>query len=84
LPLAKIAINNRDATTTGVSPFFLSHGYHIEPLDLHGDLTKGNDQQSPIAKADAIVRKLKDAQEWAQSAMATAQQVMEEVTNRRY
>ena len=32
LPMAELAINNRDTTSTGVSPFFLSHSYHIEPL----------------------------------------------------
>jgi len=83
LPLAEIAINDRDATSTGVSPFFLQHGYHIEPLDLQVDLTEEVTRQSPVQQADAIVRKLKDAREWAQSAMASAQQVMEEITNRR-
>ena len=28
LPMAKLAINNQDAASTGVSPFFLDHGYH--------------------------------------------------------
>jgi transposase InsO family protein len=32
LPHTELAINNRDATSIGVSPFFLSHGYHIEPV----------------------------------------------------
>jgi len=82
LPSAEVAINDRDAASTGVSPFFLQHGYHIEPLDLWVDLTEEVVRQSPIQQADAIVRKLKDAREWAQSAMASAQQVMEEVTNR--
>jgi hypothetical protein len=45
---------------------------------LEEDVTK-----SAIQKADRIVRKLKEVQDWAQSAMATAQQTMEEVTNRR-
>jgi hypothetical protein len=52
-------------------------------LDLQVDYARDAVQQSPIQKADAIVRKLKDAGEWAQSAMAAAQQVMEEVANRR-
>ena len=83
MPLAEIAINDRDATSTGVSPFFLQHSYHIKPLDLQVDLTEEVTRQSPVQQADAIVRKLKDAREWAQSAMASAQQVMEEITNRR-
>ncbi|RAL59221.1 hypothetical protein DID88_006676 [Monilinia fructigena] len=83
LPLAELAINNRTATATKVSPFFLEHGYHAEPLDIQYDLANQKESFSPIQKADAIVRKLKDVQEWAQSAMATAQQTMEDITNRR-
>ena len=32
LLMAELVVNNRDAHSTGVSPFFLSHGYHVEPL----------------------------------------------------
>ena len=34
MPAAELAINNRDASSTGVSPFFLMHGYHVELLVL--------------------------------------------------
>lgn len=83
LPLAELAINNRTAATTKVSPFFLEHGYHAEPLDIAYDTLYEGDALSPIQKADKMVRKLKDVHEWAQSAMATAQQAMEDTTNRR-
>lgn len=83
LPSAEIAINNRDAASTGVSPFFLQHGYHIDPLNLHADLSDNMMRDSPIQQADRIVQKLKNARQWAEAAMAAAQQVMEEVTNRR-
>jgi hypothetical protein len=83
LPFAELAINNRTAAATKVSPFFLEHGYHAEPLDIQHELSDEATPRSPIQKADAIVRKLKEVQEWAQSAMATAQQTMEDVTNRR-
>jgi RNase H-like domain found in reverse transcriptase/Reverse transcriptase (RNA-dependent DNA polymerase)/Integrase zinc binding domain/Chromo (CHRromatin Organisation MOdifier) domain len=82
LPSAELAINGRDAAATGVSPFFLTHGWHMEPLDLYVERANTAVRQSPIAQAETILRKLHDAREWAQSAMATAQQVMEEVTNR--
>jgi Integrase zinc binding domain/Chromo (CHRromatin Organisation MOdifier) domain len=83
LPLAELAINNRTATATKVSPFFLEHGYHAEPLDIQHNLSYKDDPKSPIQKADAIVQKMKDVREWAQSAMATAQQTMEDYTNQR-
>ena len=38
LSSAQIAINGRDAASTGVSPFFLQHGYHINPLNLQEEI----------------------------------------------
>jgi hypothetical protein len=32
MALAELAINNHDIIAIGVSPFFLSHGYYIEPV----------------------------------------------------
>ena len=80
LPSAEIAINGKDATSTGVSPFFLEHGYHVNPLDITEDLPEPV-RDSPIAKADRIVRKLQAARDWAQSAMTHAQQAQENATN---
>lgn len=82
LSIAELAINNRDAASTGVSPFFLTHGYHCEPLQLHGDLRPIQSTKSPAKIGEDIVRKLQDAREWAQSAMAVAQQAQEDATNK--
>jgi hypothetical protein len=81
LPSAELAINGKDAASTGVSPFFLEHGYHINPFSIQEELSEAV-RNSPVAIADRIVRKLQDAREWAQSAMTHAQQVQEEATNR--
>jgi hypothetical protein len=83
LPSAQIAIMGRDAASTGVSPFFLEHGWHVEPLDLQLEPTRRTTGPSPIQRADAIVQKLQTAREWAQVSMAAAQQRQEEATNRR-
>ena len=82
LASAELAINNRDATSTGVSPFFLVHGYHIEPLQLEEEPQRLEIAQSPVQIADKIVRKLQDSREWAQTSMAIAQQEQEDATNR--
>jgi transposase InsO family protein len=83
LPMAELAINGRDAASTGVSPFFLSHGYHVEPLDLEEEIpAHTGHKKSPIQQAETVVRKILDAKEWAESAMAEAQQTQEENTNR--
>jgi hypothetical protein len=82
LAVAQLSINNREAASTGVSPFFLTHGYNIDVVQLEGELRPYADTESPVQKADNIVRRLRDASQWAQAAMATAQQVQEEQANR--
>jgi hypothetical protein len=81
LPSAELAINNRDATSTGVSPFFLSHGYHVEPFAFETEDLRPTGK-SPIQIGEGILHKLREARNWAQAAMATAQQQQEEFANR--
>ena len=47
LPVTELAINNRDSLSTGVGPFFLSHGYHMDLLEVTDDLRTGVNR-SPI------------------------------------
>ena len=37
MPMAELAINNHDSRSIGVSPFFLTHGYHVSPIQLDDD-----------------------------------------------
>jgi transposase InsO family protein len=84
LACAELAINNREASATGVNPFFLMLGYHVEPIQIDVETLHRNEKAvSPIQKADNIIKKLKDAQDVAQSAIAVAQQMMEAQTNRK-
>jgi hypothetical protein len=78
-----LAINNRVATSTGLSPFFMTHGYDLDILNL----TRGEDNlrtsgNSPIARGEAFVARLKEATMFAQAAMAAAQEQQEEYANR--
>lgn len=84
LPVVEFAINGKDSSTTGTSPFFLSHGYHVEPLQLSEELQQPSesDASSPLLQADAIVTKIKATTEWVQSAMAEVQQEQERLANR--
>jgi hypothetical protein len=34
LPIVAVVINNHDAALTGISPFFFTHGYHVNPIGL--------------------------------------------------
>lgn len=79
---AELAINNRDAASTGISPFFLTHGYYVEPLDITSSLSDNNRRSSPILEADKMIRQLTEARQYAETAIAIAQQQQEENTNR--
>ena len=84
IPVAEYALNGREATSTGVSPFFLGHGYNASPFDLSGEVrtTATETSRSPIVRGEAIVHKIQQAQEWAQMSMAAAQQDQETQANR--
>jgi hypothetical protein len=84
LPYAQAAVSSRDATSTGVSPFLLSHGYHPrlgDDITLPDDLPKI--PRNPQQAAQSILRKIRDTTEFAQVTMAAAQQRQEDITNRR-
>ena len=82
LPSAMLAINNRD-TVLGMSPFFMTHGYHAEPIQQ----TEPEGTQLPLCnpaqRAEAFVSRIREAQEYAAAAMASVQQRMEDSANRR-
>ena len=37
---AELAINNRPSSSTKASPFFLTHGYHLEAIEIREEMTK--------------------------------------------
>lgn len=80
LPSSMVAINNREGSKTGFSPFFLTHGYHIDPIQRR--TTSSTSSKDPKAKVNAFVNRLYDGQELAKAAMITAQHIMEQNANR--
>ncbi|KAI1006411.1 hypothetical protein K3495_g1803 [Podosphaera aphanis] len=82
LPTAQLAINNRDSSVSKLSPFFLTHGYHAEPVQL-----MSAEDKTPLSvrakRAVKFVERIQEAQEFAAAAMAAAQQTMEEQANRK-
>lgn len=82
LSICELAINNRDSATTGVSPFFLSHGYNVEPLDLPPLPSAYAPASTMREHAERMVKKLADARQHAEASMAFSQQRMEENSNR--
>jgi hypothetical protein len=86
LSMAMIAIRSRDATSTGVSPFFLQHGYYIDPTQLEAprDVLQYTASEQPGKRtAEMIVEKFRKVFELAQASMAEAQQEQEKQANRR-
>jgi hypothetical protein len=79
LPTAMLALNNRNSSVLGASPFFLTHGYHVEPVQR---VERASPANTPTASAENFVQRISEAQEFAQSAMAWTQQQMEESANR--
>ena len=60
MPLAELAINNHDTTSTSISLFFLTHGYYVYPVELDDTEVPVRENVSLIQRGEAIVRKLRD------------------------
>jgi hypothetical protein len=82
-PAAQLAINSRDAASTGISPFFLDHGYHLELLELNEGIPEESLGRTPKEKAEKIITKLQGALDIALTELAAAQDTMEGTANRR-
>jgi hypothetical protein len=82
LPVAMLAINNRDTKPTGMNPFFITHGYHVDAIQLH-DITDPSPENSQRGQAEAFIRKLQETTEFVQAAIAAGQHRMEETANQR-
>ena len=53
--------------------FFLNHGYHVNSLDWLEEFQEIK-EATPIQQAKQIISKIKQVEEWAQTAMANTQQ----------
>lgn len=83
LPMAQLALNGRpNSAIGGISPFFLRHGYEIDPLTESTVTDQETIRHPGKTSAERYVQRLKDAQDFAQAAMASAQQRYESQANR--
>lgn len=85
LPMAQLAINNRDSSI-GMSPFFLTHGYHVEPIQQQ-QIELSNEERKKLSPPEKLaqdfVERIKLGEDFAAAAMASAQERMEDSANRR-
>ncbi|KAL5596445.1 uncharacterized protein BROUX77_007129 [Berkeleyomyces rouxiae] len=80
LPSAMLAINNRN-TSMGMSPFFLTHGYHVSPIEQF-TAEESVPRRLEHRDAEKFIQRLHEGWELAQAAMAARQQDMEDQANR--
>lgn len=75
LPLAQLALNVRpNSAIGGMSPFFLRNGYNLEALMEPTPQDIDKSRHPGKLAGEKYVQRLRDAQEYAQAAMASAQQ----------
>lgn len=83
LPIIMGAINNRESSSTGLSPFFFMHGYHNEPIQLVEERTiQHRTKKDGEVLAEDFLKRLQEATEWAQAAIAMAQEKQQHQANK--
>jgi hypothetical protein len=80
----QLALNGRTSSTTGLTPFFMTHGYHLSPFSLTAEPRDNASltSRSPLQRGEAIAAKLQQAHQWAAQSMAYAQQEQERQANK--
>ena len=82
LPIVQLQMNGGVAASTQIAPFFWSHGYDLEITQDSREHAAPSTRLSPIVAADKAVDRITRATQWAQAAMANAQQQQEVQANR--
>jgi hypothetical protein len=83
LPAAQLALNNRDSAATGLSPFFQSHGYHIEPFQITAAELDGPRRDHREEAAKTLLQHVEDITAFTQAALAATAQRSEDSANKR-
>jgi hypothetical protein len=64
-----MAINNHNAASTGLSPFFFTHGYHVDPIALEENGLPQGPQNGPERAGEEFMNRFRNATEMAQAAV---------------
>ncbi|KAI1007573.1 hypothetical protein K3495_g648 [Podosphaera aphanis] len=81
--MAQLALNSRpNSAIGGMSPFFLRHGYELDPLMEPAPPPDDKSRHPGRISAMNYVQRLKDAQDLAQASMMSSQQRYEQNGNR--
>ncbi|KAM4061938.1 reverse transcriptase (RNA-dependent DNA polymerase) [Hirsutella rhossiliensis] len=79
LPAAQLALNNRESAATKISPFFAEHGYHVAPISVEESEEPPRHREE--SRADSLLSRLQEVNEYMQAVMASSQQQQEEAAN---
>ena len=82
LPIAMMAFNSRVFQSTGLSPFFMTHGYHQSIMDFTMPEEQGS-SLSPAEQGRQLVERWQNSANMAKAAMAVAQEAQERHSNTR-
>ena len=71
------------ATSTGISPFFITHGYNTPLLnyDIAAASAENRGARTPAEIGEKITRKLQEASNFVQAAIAYAQDIQQQYAN---
>ena len=69
--------------STGINPFFIVHGYNTPLLDYDTATadTENHGARTPAEMGEKITRKLREASDFAQAAIAYAQDIQQQYAN---
>ena len=82
LPIAMMALNSRVSQSTGLLPFFMTHGYHQSIMDFTMPEEQGS-SLSPAEQGHQLVERWRNSADMAKAAMAVAQEAQERHSNTR-
>ena len=77
-----MALNSRASQSTGLSPFFMTHGYHQSIMDFTM-LEEQGSSLSPAEQGRQLVERWRTSANMAKAAMAVAQETQERHSNTR-
>ena len=77
-----MALNSRVSQSTGLSPFFMTHGFHQSIMDFTVPEEQGS-SLSPAEQRRQLVERWRISADIAKAAMAVAQEAQERHSNTR-
>ena len=83
LPIAMMALNSRVSQSTGLSPFFMTHGYHQSIMDFTVPEEQGS-SLSPAEQGRQLVERWQNSVDMAKAAMVVVQEAQERHSNTRH